>query len=42
MNLNKIRLEGIDWINLGQDRDAWQAVVNKVKNLWVPTTWKIF
>jgi hypothetical protein len=33
MNLNKIRLEGIDWINVGQVRDTWQVFVNKVKNL---------
>jgi len=41
VNLNKIRLEGVDWINVGQDRETWQAVVNKVKNLWVPTMMKI-
>jgi hypothetical protein len=27
---------GMDWINLAQDRDRWQAVVNAVMNLWVP------
>jgi hypothetical protein len=32
----------MDWINVGQDRDTWQVVVNKKKNLWVPTMWKIF
>jgi hypothetical protein len=26
----------MDWIDLGQDRDRWQAVVNTVMNLWVP------
>jgi hypothetical protein len=41
MNLNKIRLEGVDWIIVGQDRDTWQAVLNKVKNFWVPTMWII-
>jgi hypothetical protein len=28
--------EGIDWIELAQDRDRWQALVNAVMNLWVP------
>jgi hypothetical protein len=27
---------GIEWINLAQDRDRRQAVVNTVKNVWVP------
>jgi len=26
----------IDWIHLAQDRNQWQAVVNKVMSLWVP------
>jgi hypothetical protein len=27
---------GIDWIDVAQDTDRWQAVVNAVMNLWVP------
>jgi hypothetical protein len=27
---------GIDWIDLSQDRDRWQALVNMVMNLHVP------
>jgi len=27
---------GMDWIDLAQDRDRWQALVNAAKNLWVP------
>jgi hypothetical protein len=26
---------GMDWIDLAQDRDRWQALVNVVMNLWV-------
>ena len=29
-------MEGIDWINLTQDRYRWQASVNMVMNLQVP------
>jgi hypothetical protein len=28
--------EGMDWIDLSQDRDRWLAVVNTVMNLGVP------
>jgi hypothetical protein len=27
---------GMDWIDLAQDRNRWQAVVNKATNLRVP------
>jgi len=27
----------MDWIKLAQDSDRWQALVNEVMNLWVPS-----
>jgi hypothetical protein len=28
--------EGMDWIDLAQNRDKWRAIVNSVMNLRVP------
>jgi hypothetical protein len=28
--------DGVDWIDLAQDRVQWRALVNTVMNLWVP------
>jgi hypothetical protein len=28
--------EGVDWIDMAQDRDRWWALVNAVMNLRVP------
>jgi hypothetical protein len=36
MNLREVGLGSMDWINLAQDREQWQALVNMVMNLWVP------
>ena len=30
MNLTEIESEGVDWINLANDRDQWVAVVNTI------------
>jgi hypothetical protein len=35
MNLKEIRWDGVDWINLAQDRDKWQALMNMVINVWI-------
>jgi hypothetical protein len=36
INLREIWLEGVDYIQLAQDRDRWRALVNTVMNLRVP------
>jgi hypothetical protein len=36
MDLRRIGWDGMDWINLVQDRDQWRALVSTVMNLLVP------
>jgi hypothetical protein len=36
MDLREIGWDGMEWIDLAQDRDQWRALVNAVLNLWVP------
>jgi hypothetical protein len=36
MYLREIGWDGMDWMDLAQDRDQWRALVNAVMNLRVP------
>jgi hypothetical protein len=36
VNLREIGWDGMDWIDLAQDRDQWRTLVNAVMNLRVP------
>jgi hypothetical protein len=36
IDLREIGWDGMDWIDLAQDRDQWRALVNTVMSLRVP------
>jgi hypothetical protein len=36
MDLREIGWDGVDWIEMAQNRDQWRAFVNTVMNLQVP------
>jgi hypothetical protein len=36
MELRKIGWDGVDWVDLAQDRDQWRALLNTVMNFRVP------
>jgi hypothetical protein len=33
MDLREIEWDGVDWIDIAQDRDHWRALVNTILNL---------
>jgi hypothetical protein len=35
MDLREIGWDGMEWVNLVEDRDQWRDLVNMVMNLWV-------
>jgi hypothetical protein len=35
MDVREIGWGGVDWIDLGQDKEHWRVFVNTVMNLWV-------
>jgi hypothetical protein len=36
LDLREIGVDGVNWIQLAQDRVQWWAFLNTVMNLWVP------
>jgi hypothetical protein len=36
MDLREIGWDGVDWIEMAQDRNQWRALVNTVMNLRAP------
>jgi hypothetical protein len=39
MDFTEIRCEGMDWINLLEDRDRWQALMNTVMITKMAVSW---
>jgi hypothetical protein len=36
MDIQEVGYEGMDWIQLAEDKDIWRTVVNAIMNLRVP------
>jgi hypothetical protein len=36
MDIQELSYEGMNWIEMAQDRDMWRELVNTVMNLRVP------
>jgi hypothetical protein len=36
VDLREIEWDGVDWIDMAQDRDQWMALVKTILNLRVP------
>jgi len=42
MCVKVIGWEIMDWVNMAEDRDKWQAVVNLVMYFQIPLVWGVF
>jgi hypothetical protein len=42
MGLGEIKWDGVNWIDLAQDRDQWRTFVNTVMNIRVPYNFRKF
>jgi len=36
MDFQEVRFEGMDWVDVAEDRDRWRTLVNAVMNIRVP------
>jgi hypothetical protein len=36
IDLREIVWDGVDWMDMAQDRDQWRALMNTALNFWVP------
>jgi hypothetical protein len=36
MDLGEMKWDGVDWIDVAQERDQWRALVATVMNLQIP------
>jgi hypothetical protein len=36
IDVREIGWDGVDWIDVAQDRDQWRTLVNMVMNLHIP------
>ena len=42
MDFQEVGFEGVDWIDVVQDRNRWRALVKELMNLHVPCNVRIF
>jgi hypothetical protein len=36
MDLQEICCDGVDWMDVAENRDKWRALLSMVKKYWVP------
>jgi hypothetical protein len=36
MDIQEVGSEGVDLIDLAEDKDRWRTLVNAVTNIWIP------